>query len=594
MKKTTSGNDLEKLLAQKTAKQYGSTSSKRGGGAVIYTRVSSSEQAQNNGSLEVQKKLCEDFCLKNQLAVIDYFGGTFESAKSDGRKEFQRMLEFVNKNKAVSFIVVFNLDRFSRTGSAAAHLSEELRTKGVVIRSVTQDIDTSTAIGRLSENFFHLLNNFDNRLKSDRTKINTREVMLKGYWPYSTPLGYENLKKKQRACFHEYVITEAGKEIKKAFQLKAEGRLTNKEIIERLNAKGVKMTKSNFQLVIANPFYAGYVTGNLVEGKLIKGKHPALVDLQTFLKANEMLGKAPGKNIPKKNRHDELPLKTFIKDELSNQPLTGYKTKGHWYYKVKEAEIPMNIRADKLNELFVTNLSQFEYNRKFKSKIKEQLLQRFKELSSSTVEENKLLRKQLTEKERQLESMEERYVTGSLTSELYEKYARKFKTEIDQISAQLSNSVIDSSNLKTGVEKALEIAENLSQLWVSASFEDKQLLQHLIFPDGAVYSKQKHEVRTERVNTIFNAIAEQTRVSGENKNGDSSKNRQKSTLVPRTGFEPARPFGHHHLKVACLPISTPGRNRAANVKCLPDLIKIFFDDCKNAASFYMKTLAKAV
>ena len=28
--------------------------------------------------------------------------------------------------------------------------------------------------------------------------------------------------------------------------------------------------------------------------------------------------------------------------------------------------------------------------------------------------------------------------------------------------------------------------------------------------------------------------------------------------VPRTGFEPARPFEHHHLKVACLPISTPG------------------------------------
>jgi hypothetical protein len=28
--------------------------------------------------------------------------------------------------------------------------------------------------------------------------------------------------------------------------------------------------------------------------------------------------------------------------------------------------------------------------------------------------------------------------------------------------------------------------------------------------------------------------------------------------VPETGFEPARPFEHHHLKVACLPISTPG------------------------------------
>ena len=34
---------------------------------------------------------------------------------------------------------------------------------------------------------------------------------------------------------------------------------------------------------------------------------------------------------------------------------------------------------------------------------------------------------------------------------------------------------------------------------------------------------------------------------------------KKSGIVPETGFEPARRFQHHHLKVACLPISTPGQ-----------------------------------
>ncbi len=563
-KTTTSSRELEKMLAMKTAKQYGTSASKRGGGAVIYTRVSSSEQAQTNGSLEVQKKFCDEFCLKNQIPVVEYFGGTFESAKSDGRKEFQRMLEFVRKNKSISFIVVFNLDRFSRTGSSAAHLSEELRTKGITIRSVTQDIDTSTAIGLLSENFLHLLNNFDNRIKSDRTKINTKEVMLKGYWPYMTPLGYDNLKKKQRACFHEYVITPIGKELKKAFQLKAEGRLTNLEIIERLKARGVKVKKSNFQLIIANPFYAGYVTGNLVEGKLIKGKHPALIDLRTFLKANEMLGKAPGLGIPKKTRHNELPLKTFIKEELSNQPLTGYKTKGHWYYKVKEAEIPMNVRADKLNDLFIANLSQFEYDKKHKAQIGAQLLKAFKEASGKAIEDDKQQKKLITEKQKQLESMEERFVIGDLTAELYQKYGTKFKQELSEMKAKFTSSGFDSSNLKLAVEKSLKIAENLSQLWLSASFEEKQQLQKLIFPHGVLYSKQKHEVRTERVNTLFAAIAEQARISSKNKNGDSIKNRQKSISVPRTGFEPAHPCERCDLNTVRLPISPPGQFIADN------------------------------
>jgi hypothetical protein len=47
-------------------------------------------------------------------------------------------------------------------------------------------------------------------------------------------------------------------------------------------------------------------------------------------------------------------------------------------------------------------------------------------------------------------------------------------------------------------------------------------------------------------------------------------------LVPRTGFEPARPFGHHHLKVACLPISTPGLG-GANIGLKFDILHLRFE-----------------
>ena len=51
--------------------------------AVIYTRVSTKEQADNNASLQTQKKYCQAFAIKKALMVMEYFGGTFESAKSD-------------------------------------------------------------------------------------------------------------------------------------------------------------------------------------------------------------------------------------------------------------------------------------------------------------------------------------------------------------------------------------------------------------------------------------------------------------------------------------------------------------------------------
>jgi len=83
---------LESILEKMTVEQYNPSVKKRGAEAVIYTRVSSSEQASNNGSLEVQKKFCDEFCFRIQIPIRESFGGTFESAISDGREEFERML----------------------------------------------------------------------------------------------------------------------------------------------------------------------------------------------------------------------------------------------------------------------------------------------------------------------------------------------------------------------------------------------------------------------------------------------------------------------------------------------------------------------
>ena len=532
-------HNLHTTLENLTRNRYKDNSKKRGGDAVVYTRVSSQEQAQNNGSLEVQRKYCDNYALANNIAIREYFGGTYESAKTDGRKEFQRMLEYVKKHKSISYIIVFNYDRFSRTGAAASHLSEELSKQGVTVKSVTQDIDTSTAIGRLQENFFHLLNNFDNRLKSDRTTINTREVMLKGYWPYATPIGYKNLKPKHRACFHEYVITDEGKQLKRGFQMIAVGRYQFKEVIEYLSRRGVSITKTSFRHVFTNPFYAGFVTGKLVEGKLVKGHHPPLVDIKTFMTVQDILNENPVAGIPKVSRHNEVPLKTFAKDEASGIPFTGYKTKGIWYYKIKEGPSPVNVNAKQLNSLFVTLLTNYQYNPALRKQLQSTLTQKLKERLALNEKESTLIKKKLAEKKSLLEKLELKFIADQITEELYQKHATHLRQEIEKLSKEIESNSFSSSNLKNAVNKCLTIAQNLGQSWVSAEYETKQQLQNLVFPEGILYNKQKGAVRTTRVNSLFEAIPLLTGGSSGNKKADSSKNRLQSNKVPRTGFEPA-------------------------------------------------------
>ena len=531
--------NIQTALETITRNRYQDSTKKRGGDGVIYTRVSSQEQAQNNGSLEVQSKYCNNYAATHSITIKEYFGGTYESAKTDGRKEFQRMLEYVKKHKNISYIIVFNYDRFSRSGAAASHLSEELSKQGITVKSVTQDIDTSTAIGRLQENFFHMLNNFDNRLKSDRTTINTREVMLKGYWPYATPMGYKNLKPKHRACFHEYVITEEGKHLKRGFQMVADGKCQFKEVVEFLSRRGVRITKTSFRHVFSNPFYAGYVTGKLVGGKLMKGQHPALVDVKTFMKVQDILNDNPIAGVPKVSRHDEVPLKTFARDEVSKMPFTGYKTKGNWYYKIKEGPSPVNVNAKQLNSLFVNLLTNYQYNPAVRKQLQSTLTQKLKERLALNEKENTLLKKKLAEKKSLLEKLELKFIADQITEELYQKHATPLRQEIDQLGKEIESTSFSGSNLENVVNKCLTIAQNLSQSWVSADYETKQQLQKLVFPEGILYNKQKGAVRTPRVNSLFEAIPLLAGVSTGNKKADSVKNRLQSNKVPRTGFEPA-------------------------------------------------------
>ncbi|RYZ83835.1 MAG: hypothetical protein EOP04_19185, partial [Proteobacteria bacterium] len=75
-----------------------------------------------------------------------------------------------------------------------------------------------------------------------------------------------------------------------------------------------------------------------MDGKLIEGKHPPLVDLKTFLKVNAFFEQAINVAVPKEHKKEEVPLKIFAKDEESGEPFTGYKTKGNWYYKTKRGK----------------------------------------------------------------------------------------------------------------------------------------------------------------------------------------------------------------------------------------------------------------
>jgi site-specific DNA recombinase len=387
------------------------------------------------------------------------------------------------------------------------------------------------------------LSKLDNDMRRDKSISGSKSIVKKGYWPYPTPKGYTNTVKYATADKHIYIINDEGKLLRSAFEWKASGKFSNQKIIEKLALKGMKVSLRNMAWIFANPFYCGYVYSALLPGELIPGKHPALIKEDIFLKANNISKQNAISGVPKNLCLDELPLKVFVRDEISNSPFTGYenKKKKLFYYKTRDTGTKINISAKKLNSHFENLLQSFEYDESTKDKLRLVLLKKL----SKNIENNKVdsvtNKKRITELQNILSKLEERFVLNEITKEQFDKFTSKYNDELNQLTQEIKTNANSSSNLEKAVEKGLKIAENISQLWVSSDYYEKQQLQYLVFPEGLLYDKKNDIVRTNRINTLFREIAVNTRVSVKTKKDNSYKNCLFGSNVGMTGFEPATP-----------------------------------------------------
>ena len=172
---------------------------------VGYTRVSDAAQFDNT-SLETQKKDAIVFAQRRGLEIKCFFGGIVESAKTDERKEFKRMLDYVKKDKSISAILVYSYERFSRS-EYAADLSRELAKIGVKVLSVIQELDVTSAAGKLQQSIFYAFGYYDNELRREKIIRATISLLMEGYYMSGKPpFGYTNLKNREKAKYQEFVI----------------------------------------------------------------------------------------------------------------------------------------------------------------------------------------------------------------------------------------------------------------------------------------------------------------------------------------------------------------------------------------------------
>ena len=480
------------------------------GYGVIYTRVSSKEQFEKNGSIETQLKMCLKFAEQNSIPVLQQFGGSYESAKSEERKEFKKMMEFVKTSKQlVKFIIVSDNDRFSRTGANAISIAENLRKQGIQIKAVSSPIDTLSPTGEFQQNIQLLFSQYDNNIRRDKCSRGMKQKYEKGIFFGAYPIGYE------KTLVHGEVYYKAnaiGLAIKKAFKWKAELQISNHEISKKLEKLGYSISAKRLSVIFKNIFYCGLLTNKMLGENIIEGKNwDAIISKEIFIKANQVLS-ATRCNYDTHREDESIPLKRTVFCDKCGELMTGYIAKARqiYYYKCNTKSCCSNRNAEVMNDEFANYLKRFEINPKFIEPLKAQIKLALKTVIASNENKKEDFLKRKKELQNKIENLEERFITGEIDKGLFEKFKAKFSKEMSTILQETEMSKTNLSNNENLINQAVEISRNISKIWASGNLWEKQRLQKLVFPSKIYYNTAKSIYRTTNVNLI---IAENARVA---------------------------------------------------------------------------------
>ncbi len=505
---------------------------------VIYTRVSSKEQEQGY-SLETQRKACEEHAQKNGHNVLGSFGGTYESAKTDERKEFNKMLSFVKKSREkITYIIVYSVDRFSRSGANAIYIKDQLRHQGIYLVAVTQPSDASTSSGDFQQNIQIIFSQYDNQLRREKCMAGVKEALGRGEWCHKAPYGYDEIKVNGK---RQIVINEKGRLLQKAFYWKLKENITHTEISERLKDYGLILDEKRLSGYFRNPFYCGLMAHNALGGKLLEGNHEIMIPKEVFLKVNDLLSaNTQGYNCHEEN--EPVPLKRFVKCGHCNTSMRGYLVKGKNipYYKCNTKGCCNNKSAKDLHLAFESGLVYLTLQKAtgLLSLVKKQIIATYNNSNREKESQREVIKRQVLEVQKKIDRLEERLILEEITLDLYNKYLPKYKLEIIDLERALLKTTKRVSNLEDGVNKVMELCANLPKMWGLLPYKDKQIFQNLIFPEGFTYSKKTGECRTKKINSVFLYIAQLMRDVAKIKMGESKIIFDIPHLVVPPGIEP--------------------------------------------------------
>ena len=316
----------------------------------VYTRKSTEDGLEQEfNSLHAQREACEAYILSQRhegWSLVDrHYGDGGFSGGTMQRPGLLALLEDIEAG-LVDVIVVYKVDRLTRSLADFAKIVERLDARQASFVSVTQAFNTTTSMGRLTLNVLLSFAQFEREVTGERIRDKIAASKKKGLWMGGpVPLGYEVIDRKLvpvpeeaervRTIMRRYIASRSANELIK--KMEAEGIRTRKQ--HRTGGPhrgGIPFRRGSLFHLLKNPIYRGMIVH---KGKVYDGEHEAIVDEELWNAVQARLQEKAPPRRRTRNEAQEAMLRGLLTDREGRPMVPTYATKGsrrYAYYETRK------------------------------------------------------------------------------------------------------------------------------------------------------------------------------------------------------------------------------------------------------------------
>lgn len=460
--------------------------------AVLYLRVSDKSQV-NNFSLGNQELICNEHCKKNNYEVIRTFIEPGESAKTDDRPEFQKMLFFCRKKENnINTVVFYHSSRFSRDTKDFLCIQADLARFAINLDSVTEPmIKELSPEAKLYTTIVSSFNQYENQNKARNTTNGMKRRFLEGYPISTVPIGYILVRKpcEKSQAFRDDKWWDI---IKNMWERIINEKLTLRSITRELNKYGLKkFSRTTTWNIFKNCFYYGMLRSPKY-GEVL-GKHEPMITKDQFFKVQAVFSGHDQSSPTKTHFRSDFMLRGLLicsecDHQLSSCYSKGKRNKFAYYlcsarglHKIK------NYPRDLVENKFIALLRSLQPTKSYMQFFTKLILEKYEAKNKVVIETKNKIQSDIIKLEEMLKTLKEKHLQGLYDDKELVEMKNDLETRIMAKRNILLDKEINIDEVKLLMVWLESFLPNLEKIFIVASPEIRQVIGCSIFPDGLIF-----------------------------------------------------------------------------------------------------------